>query len=85
MPKRSRKAPRDYGNAARLVAIAPAKNPGKPRPKSKPEPKKNPHAVALGRQGGKVVGKAGETLTAEDRRSIVVKAARARWGMSEDE
>jgi hypothetical protein len=37
---------------------------------------KNPHAVALGRKGGKArIHK----LTAERRREIAVKAARSRW------
>ncbi len=90
MVKRSRKAPSDYNaNAARIVAIATGQEPlnGKraPKPAKPPAPKKNPHAVALGRRGGKVGGKArAKALTAEERRSIAVKAARARWGMDED-
>lgn len=87
-PKRSRKASSDYNvNAARIVAIATGQEPsnGKRPPKPEPEPKKNPHAVALGRRGGKVGGKArAESLTAEERHSIAVKAARARWGMEEE-
>lgn len=90
MPKRSRKAPGDYNlNAARIVAIATAQEPldGKrpPKPAKPPAPKKNPHAVALGRKGGKVGGKArAEALTAAERRAIAIKAARARWGMEEE-
>jgi len=91
MQKRSRKESKDYAvNAFRIVAEATGmelpkpKRPAKP-PKS-PAAKKNPHAVALGRRGGKVGGKArAESLTAEERHSIAVKAARARWGMSEGE
>lgn len=86
MPKRSRKAPGDYNaNAARIVAIATDQDLPKP---AKPEAaaKKNPHAVALGRRGGKVGGKArAAALTPKERHSIAVKAARARWGMAEDE
>jgi hypothetical protein len=42
---------------------------------------KNPHAVALGRRGGKKGGKARwEGVSAEERRTIAQKAARARWG-----
>ncbi len=42
---------------------------------------KNPAAVALGRLGGLKGGKArAEKLSAERRREIAVKAARARWG-----
>jgi hypothetical protein len=87
MPKRSRKAPDDYNvNAARIVAIATGTEPPKTtKPLKPPAPKKNPHAVALGRKGGKVGGKVGgkaraKALTAEERHSIAVKAARARWG-----
>jgi hypothetical protein len=84
MVKRSRKAPSDFNvNAARIVAKATGQEPPKPKKPSKaPAPKKNPHAVALGRRGGKVGGKArAEALTAEERRAIAVKAARARWGL----
>ena len=43
--------------------------------------KKDPHAVALGRKGGLKGGKARwEGVTAEQRREIARKAARARWG-----
>ena len=42
--------------------------------------KKNPHAVALGRLGGKVGGKRrDEILTPERKREIAMKAARTRW------
>lgn len=45
-----------------------------------PEEKKNPHAVALGRLGGKKGGKArAAKLTAEQRSEIAKIAARARW------
>lgn len=41
---------------------------------------KNPHAVELGRMGGKKGGKArAEKLTAEERSEIARKAAKARW------
>lgn len=43
-------------------------------------PKKNPAAVALGRMGGKVGGKArAESLSEDRRKEIALKAARARW------
>lgn len=90
MPKRSRKAPGDVNvNAARIVASATGQEPlnGKrpPKPPKPIEPKKNPHAVALGRRGGKVGGKArAAALTAEERRSIAMKAARVRWGMEDE-
>ena len=87
MPKRSRKAPGDYNsNAARIVALATGQEPPKPKPARAPASKKNPHAVALGRKGGKVGGPArAASLTAKERSEIAMKAARARWGMSEDE
>jgi hypothetical protein len=41
---------------------------------------KNPHAVALGRRGGKIGGKRRlETLTPEKRREIAQRAAIVRW------
>lgn len=41
---------------------------------------KNPHAVALGKLGGKKGGKArAKKLSKKDRRSIAVKAANSRW------
>lgn len=72
MPKRSRKHSSDVNTlAARIVAETTAE---KPR-------KKNPHAVALGRKGGKIGGKArAKALTAEKRRDIAKAAAQARWG-----
>jgi hypothetical protein len=45
-----------------------------------PAEEKNPAAVALGRLGGAKGGKArAAKLTAEQRREIAKKAARARW------
>jgi len=44
---------------------------------------KNPHAVALGRLGGKKGGPArAKKLTPEQRREIARKAAEARWRKS---
>ncbi len=84
MVKRSRKESGDYNvNAARIVALATGQEPPKPtKPVKPPAAKKNPHAVALGRRGGKARAAA---LTAKERHAIAVKAARARWGMAEDE
>lgn len=43
--------------------------------------RKNPHAVALGRKGGRKGGPARrDKLTAEQRQESARKAARARWG-----
>jgi hypothetical protein len=42
--------------------------------------KKNPHAVALGRKGGKKGGKARwEGVSPEERSAILRKAVQARW------
>lgn len=46
----------------------------------KPEPKKNPHAVALGKLGGAKGGPArAKKLTKAERSEIGKKAAKARW------
>ena len=70
MPKRSSK--KDVAqNALRVVEIAT----GAPL-----KFKKNPAAVALGRLGGKVGGKArAEALPPDRKREIASLAARARW------
>jgi hypothetical protein len=86
MPKRSRKESGDYNvNAARIVALTTGQEPpNRKKPVKPPAPKKNPHAVALGRRGGTVGGKArAASLTAKERHAIAVKAARARWGMED--
>ena len=45
-----------------------------------PQEGKNPHAVALGRLGGKKGGKArAERMTPEQRKEAARKAAQARW------
>jgi len=72
MPKRSRKKrPQDVNVlAATIVSEATADA----------SEGKNPHAVALGRLGGKKGGAArAKKLTPEQRREIARKAARARW------
>ena len=49
----------------------------------KPDEGKNPHAVALGRLGGKKGGAArAKKLTPEQRSEIARKAAKARWDRS---
>ena len=46
--------------------------------------KKNPHAVALGKKGGKKGGKARwEGVPPEERREIARRAALARWSKKE--
>lgn len=74
MPKRSR---RDENQTAfDIVAKATGTAPKKAR-----KPRKNPHAVALGRKGGLKGGAArAANLTPEQRSQIAKAAAVARWG-----
>jgi len=74
MPKRSSK-PRDLNRlASAIVQEATGEAP------EEPPSDKNPHAVALGRLGGKKGGPArAKKLTAEQRREIAQKAAEGRW------
>jgi len=76
MPNRSSKKPADLNSlAAAIVGEATAEK----------APKKNPHAVALGRKGGKVGGKArAESLTPEARSEIAKAAANARWAKKDE-
>jgi hypothetical protein len=79
MPKRSSKPQKDTQQLARTVLdkIGPD---AEPKPKRKPESKKNPAAVALGRLGGKIGGPARAAALTEKRRAeIARKAAAARW------
>ena len=78
MPKRSRKKqpPEDVNIlASKIVASA---TEGKPEPEESDE--KNPHAVALGRLGGKKGGPArAKKLSKKRRVEIAKKAAEVRW------
>lgn len=84
MPKRSSK-PGPKGArfdpieiAARVLAEATGE---KPKTPAKPEPEKNPAAVALGRLGGLKGGKArAAKLSPAKRKAIAKKAAITRWG-----
>ena len=52
-------------------------------PLEDPNAGKNPHAVALGKEGGKKGGKArADALTPKRRSAIAKKAALARWSVS---
>ena len=76
MPKRSRTPKDPVKNALRVVEAATG-GPLHPKPA---KPRKNPHAVALGRKGGLKGGVArAKNLTAEQRRQIAQVAAQARW------
>lgn len=78
MPTRSSKPkrPRDPSQLAKLVVdIATGAI-----QEISPESGKNPHAVALGRLGGKKGGKArAKKLSADERASIAKIAAQSRW------
>ena len=51
-----------------------------PESPEKPERRKNPHAVALGRRGGLKGGKARAAKLSSERRSAIARiAAKARW------
>jgi len=88
MDKRSskRKKKEHDVNVIAFRIVQEATDQGEPqeeRPEPEPESTgdKNPHAVALGRMGGKKGGPArAKKLTPEQRREIAKKAAQARWG-----
>lgn len=85
MPEHTRKKrPRDSSLLARQVVEEAIGEPLTEKPEPETPAKKdtrNPHAVALGRLGGKKGGKArAEKLTPEERKEIARKAAKARWG-----
>lgn len=81
-PTKKPKRPRDLNElAARLVAEATGEEqPPEEEAEEATDEGKNPHAVALGRLGGKKGGKArAAKLTPEERAEIAKKAAQARW------
>jgi hypothetical protein len=76
MPDRSRKRPRDPNQLGKLVvdlATGEAED-------QDPDAGKDPHAVELGRRGGKKGGKArAAKMSAAERSEAAKKAAKARW------
>ena len=71
------KRPKDINELAAFIAEQATSD---SKPDQSEEPQKNPHAVALGRLGGKKGGKArAVSLSAERRREIAQQAADARW------
>lgn len=73
---RKRSSSRDINEMASLVVAKTIEN-------GEPTVSKNPAAVALGKLGGLKGGKArAEALSAEQRRRIARKAAKARWSVS---
>jgi len=84
MPDRPRKKrPRDLSLLARQIVEEAMGEPLQPKPETETPAKedtRNPHAVALGRLGGKKGGKArAAKLTPEERKEAAKKAADARW------
>lgn len=76
MPKRSRTPKDPMKNALRVVEQA-IGGPLHPKPR---KPRKNPHAVALGRKGGKIGGVVrAERLNPQQRSDIARLAATSRW------
>ncbi len=70
------KRPRDANQLAKYIVDLATGEIQEPSP----DEGKNPHAVALGRLGGKKGGKArAKSLTPEQRKAIAKKAAKSRW------
>ena len=79
MPKRSGEK-RDFMQVAREVVERAIGEKMDGSPLDADEDKRNPHAVALGRMGGKKGGKArASALSPSERKAIAKKAARSRW------
>ena|ERR1039457_7050960 len=87
MLDRSKKRPRDPNQLAYQIMLESTGQTLKFNPEAeKPiDSSKNPHAVALGRLGGLKGGVArAEALSPRKRSQIAAKAAKARWGNSEN-
>ena len=81
-PMKNPKRPRDTNQLAKSIVDL---STGQAEEKD-PDKGKDPAAVALGRKGGRVGGKArAEKLSASERKAIAKKAAFARWGKSQDD
>jgi hypothetical protein len=79
MPKRSGEK-RDFMQIAREVVERAIGEQMDGSPLEIPVDNRNPHAVALGKTGGKKGGKArAESLSPTRRRAIAKKASKARW------
>jgi hypothetical protein len=85
MPEHSSKKPKRSRDLNVLASeIVRAATEGEPETPAK-EDTRNPHAVALGKLGGKKGGKArADNLTPEQRQEIARIAARARWKKTEE-
>jgi len=85
MPEHSSKKPKRSRDLNVLASeIVRAATEGEPETPAK-EDRRNPHAVELGKLGGKKGGKArADKLTPEQRQEIARIAARARWKKTEE-
>lgn len=82
-PEKRERRPRDPNQLAFNVVREATGEDEKFEPEAK---EKNPHAVALGRLGGRKGGKArAAKLTAKERSAIARKAAKARWDKGKDD
>jgi len=78
--KPKKKRPRDLNLLATSIVSEVTEDESTTPPELEEGEEKNPHAVALGRLGGKKGGKArAKKLTPEERSEIARKAAKARW------
>lgn len=77
MAENTPKRPRDANQLGKLIVDLAT---GEAQEESPQDSGKNPHAVALGKLGGRKGGLArAKNLTSEQRKEIARKAARARW------
>jgi len=85
MPKRSRKLDANETAHAVVQHVIQKHDPDATPAKAARRKRKNPAAVALGRKGGKKGGAARAAgMTPEQRAEAARRAARARWGNSDD-
>jgi hypothetical protein len=82
MPEKRPRRPRDPNQLAKhIVDVATREGDDIDSPIRPSDQNKNPHAIELGRLGGKKGGRVrAERLTPEERREIAKRAARKRWG-----
>ena len=83
MAKNTPKRPRDANQLGKLIVDLAT---GEAQEESPQDSGKNPHAVALGKLGGRKGGLArAKNLTPEQRKDIARKAANARWRKSQSD
>lgn len=81
MTEKRPRRPRDPNQLAKRIVDIAVGDVANDSSASPPHPNKNPHAVELGRLGGKRGGHArADALSPERRTEIAKKAAQKRWG-----